>query len=85
MNKIDKVLFGIVAAILLVTFLFFFCAALLTTQHGSEQNQLIRVYINENDSLIYKLQQDVERLSTIIDKLSADTLVLEVRRPNIIE
>lgn len=85
MNKIDKVLFGIVAAILLVTFMFFFCAALLTTQHGSEQNQQIRVYINENDSLIYKLQQDVERLSTMIDKLSADTLVLEVRRPNIIE
>lgn len=85
MNKIDKVVFGIVAAILLVTFMFFFCAALFTTHPVSEQNQQIHVYINENDSLIYKLQQDVERLSTMIDELSADTLVLELRRPAISE
>ena len=50
-----------------------------------EQNQQIHVYINENDSLIYKLQQDVERLSTMMDELSADTLVLELKRTTISE
>ena len=82
-NKIMIVL-GSTAGILLIFAISFFCAAMFCTpKQDIEQNHTIRVYINEDDSLIYKLQQDVERLSTMIDKLSADTLVLELRRPTI--
>lgn len=86
MSKKDKIMIvlGSTAGILLIFAISFFCAAMLCTpKQDIEQNHTIRVYINEDDSLIYKLQQDVERLSTMIDKLSADTLVLELRRPTI--
>lgn len=86
MSKKDKIMIGLgsAAGILLIFSMSFFCAAIFCTpKQDIKQNHTVRVYINEDDSLIYKLQQDVERLSTIIDKLSADTLVLELRRPTI--
>lgn len=82
MSKKDKIIIGLVLGVLFIFAISFLCAAIFCAPKNiSEQTQHIRVYINENDSLVYKLQQDVERLSTMIDKLSADTLVFEFRRP----
>lgn len=52
------------------------------TQINRAPEAQIHVYINDNDSIITKLQKDVEHLSSLIAAMSADTVVIEMRHPN---
>ena len=62
----------------------FFVAAIFTRDKlpETESNTLqIHVYINDNDSIVNKLQQDVSHLSNLIEGFQSDTLVITRTRP----
>lgn len=42
----------------------------------------IHVFINDNDSIVNQLQQDVSHLSNLIEGFQSDTLVITRRRPS---
>ncbi len=49
---------------------------------SSVQDTQIHVFINQNDSIVKKLQEDVEHLSSLIEKMQTDTVIIEMRKPN---
>lgn len=57
----------------------FFVAAIFTKDKQPETKSdtlQIHVYINDNDSIVNQLQQDVSHLSNLIEGLQSDTLVI---------
>lgn len=65
-----------------VLLLFLFGRAVFCDTHINRgQESQIHIFINDNDSIITTLQKDVEHLSSMIEAMSADTLVIEMRHP----
>ena len=52
---------------------------------SSGQDTQIHVFINQNDSIVNKLQEDVEHLSSLIEKMQTDTVIIEMRKPRVSE
>lgn len=52
---------------------------------SSKQNTQIHVFINQNDSIVNKLHEDVEHLSSLIEKMQTDTVIIEMRKPRVSE
>ena len=66
----------IAASVLFVVATVFFISATFANKGISNPRQeevKVQVYLNENDSIINRLQQDVSRLTTIIEDFQADT------------
>ena len=49
------------------------------------QDTQIHVFINQNDSIVTKLKEDVEHLSFLIEKMQSDTVIIEMRKPKVTE
>lgn len=67
----------IAASVLFVVATVFFISATFANKGISNPRQeevKVQIYLNENDSIINRLQQDVSRLTTIIEDFQADTL-----------
>lgn len=52
---------------------------------SARQDTQIHIIINQNDSVVNKLQEDVESLSILIEKMQTDTLIIEMRKPRVTE
>ena len=52
---------------------------------SSEKDTQIHVFINQNDSIVNKLQEEVEHLSSLIEKMQTDTIIIEMRKPMVPE
>ncbi|MEE0316713.1 MAG: hypothetical protein UDS46_04360 [Bacteroidales bacterium] len=57
-----------------------FCGRKIDASSG--QDTRIHVFINQNDSVVTKLQKDVEHLSSLIEKMKTDTVTIEIRKLN---
>jgi len=82
MEKRYKCLFIILASFLSVVAASFFFIAIFHNAHQiTAPESQIHVFINQNDSVVTKLQEDVEHLSMLIEKMNADTVIIEMRKP----
>lgn len=81
MNKTVKIWFIIVAVILLTIVVATFIAACVRgcSQVPGEQ-QKMQIYINDNDSIVERLQLDVQRLTEHIDRMETDSFAVEIKR-----
>ena len=72
-------------ALLVVLGLFFlfllYKAIICDTHKDLGRESQIHIFINDNDSIITNLQKDVEHLSSLIEAMSADTVVIELHHP----
>ena len=82
MNKGDKIVFLLLSGILALVAVCLFCKAIICEpQPDSTQEIQVHVFINQNDSIVNYLQKDVEHLTSIIEEMQADTLVIKMHRP----
>ena len=83
MGKTVKFWFCIVSGFLAVVAVIMFAIAILKgCQHQEVDRHPIHVYINNNDSIVNKLQMDVERLTKMIERMDSDSVVVEIRHIN---
>ena len=74
----------IVVSIILGLFsLILFCKAVFTVNPPTEVPMLpkIQIYLNGDDSVVVRLQQNVQQLNELIEKMDPDTIILERRKP----
>ena len=71
----------IVGIILLLLAIVFFCIAIgKGFSHEESPSPSVVVLINENDSIIDKLQMDVNRLTNLIEKMESDSITICVNK-----
>ena len=85
-KKIFKSAVVVLIVVLVIFSAFFFFKAAFPSHkidNPSSYNTQIHIFINQNDSIINRLQEDVERLSSIIENMRTDTVVIEMRKPSV--
>lgn len=83
-NLFKKIVIHLIGGLIIVSIILFVFATISgnrnadTTGHESE----IHIFINQNDSIVYKMQEDIEKLSKLIEKMNSDTVIIEMIRAN---
>lgn len=79
---------GALVLVLLVFAAFLFLKAVTYRGRGeipAGRDVQIHVFINQNDSVVNALQKDVEHLSSLLEVMQSDTVIMEIRRFNGVE
>lgn len=85
MKQDRKTAFRTIVAVLCLVAFALFTAAIFADSSNSIPHQddvKVHIYLNDNDSIINRLQQDVSRLTRIVEDFQEDTLVISRSNPN---
>lgn len=81
MSKKVNWIAGIIGGLLgLMAILSFILAVVKGCYEPNTDTPKIQVYINDNDSIVNQLQMDVEKLSKLLEKMEADSVVVIVSK-----
>ena len=81
MSKKVNWIAGIIGGLLgLMAILSFILAVVKGCYEPNTDTPKIQVYINDNDSIVNQLQMDVEKLSKMLEKMEADSVVVTVSK-----
>ena len=83
MDKRDKTVFLFISGVLSGIALLFFCMAVFSTPPSPvTPEKQVHIFINQDDSTVTQLRNDVNNLSSILNEVRSDTLVFEMRKTN---
>ena len=77
-----KIVVIVLVAILFLLSILLFSKAVVQSNKNEEfcgYDPQIHVFINQNDSIVEKLREDVVHLSSLIENMQKDTVIIEMR------
>lgn len=78
MKKLTNFLIILCAIFTMSAILFIYCAIYKGCQEVPQNKTEMRVYINENDSLVNQLQKDVTQLTKLLKDMQNDSMVITI-------